>query len=85
MCQPPWGRNPSGLSSSGSITQNFNKRSMSGGRRQAIPYGSKMYRFQQNLKNLKQQLKIWNRKNFGNILESQKQLTDQMRMVQRHI
>jgi hypothetical protein len=50
-----------------------------------VPHGSKMYRFQQRLKNLKKQLRLWNRKTFGNIFDSQKQLTDQMSTIQRQI
>jgi exonuclease III len=47
-----------------------------------IPHGTKMYRFQQKLKNLKQTLKSWNRHTFGNIFESQKQLMEQMNEIQ---
>jgi hypothetical protein len=44
-----------------------------------------MYRFQQNLKNLKQILKLWNKKTFGNIFDSQKQLSEQMGAIQNQI
>jgi hypothetical protein len=37
-----------------------------------IPHGSKMYQFQQRLKNFKQRLKIWNKQTFGNIFEAQR-------------
>jgi hypothetical protein len=37
-----------------------------------VPRRSKMYRFQQKLKNLKQTLKIWNQNTFGNIFDAQK-------------
>jgi hypothetical protein len=37
-----------------------------------VPRGSKMYRFQQKLKNLKQTLKLWNQNTFGNIFDAQK-------------
>ena len=47
-----------------------------------ITHGTKMYRFQQKLKNLKQQLKSWNRHTFDNIFETQKQLTEQMNEIQ---
>jgi len=50
-----------------------------------VPHGSKMYRFQQRLKNLKKQLRLWNRQTFGNIFDSQKQLIEQMSMTQRKI
>jgi exonuclease III len=42
-----------------------------------VPRGSKMYRFQQKLKNLKQTLKLWNQHTFGNIFDAQKQLSAQ--------
>jgi hypothetical protein len=41
-----------------------------------VPRGSKMFRFQQKLKNLKQIIKIWNKQTFGNIFDSQKQLSE---------
>jgi len=47
-----------------------------------VPHGSKMYRFQQKLKNLKQTLKLWNKHTFGNIFDSQKQLSEQMGEIQ---
>jgi hypothetical protein len=54
-------------------------------REAAVPYGSKMYRFQQKLKNFKQKLKTWNKHTFGNIFEAQKKLMDQMGIVQSQI
>jgi hypothetical protein len=39
-----------------------------------ISHGSLMFRFQQKLKNFKQQLKIWNKMVFGNIFQAQKKL-----------
>jgi hypothetical protein len=36
-----------------------------------IPHGSKMFWFQQRLKNFKKLLKLWNKQTFGNIFESQ--------------
>jgi exonuclease III len=54
-------------------------------RQAEIHHGSKMYRFQQKLKNLKQTLKHWNRHTFGNIFDSQKQLTQQMSDLQHQI
>jgi exonuclease III len=50
-----------------------------------IPYGTKMYRFQQKLKKLKQTLKSWNRHTFGSIFDSQKQLAEQMSEIQCRI
>jgi exonuclease III len=50
-----------------------------------ISYGSKMYRFQQKLKNLKQTLKFWNKHTFGSIFDSQKQLMEQMEEIQCRI
>jgi hypothetical protein len=47
-------------------------------RQAEISQGSKMYRFQQKLKNLKQTLKLWNKQTFGSIFDSQKQLSQQM-------
>jgi hypothetical protein len=54
-------------------------------REAAIPHGSKMYHFQQRLKNFKQCLKIWNKQNFGNIFEAQRNLNDQMKLLQTQI
>jgi hypothetical protein len=50
-----------------------------------IPFGSKMYCFQQRLKNFKQCLKLWNKQTFGNIFEAQQQLNEQMRLLQIQI
>jgi exonuclease III len=50
-----------------------------------VPCGSKMYRFQQNLKNLKQTLKLWNQSTFGNIFDAKKQLLAQLEGTQQHI
>ena len=50
-----------------------------------VPCGSKMYRFQQKLKNLKQTLKLWNKHTFGNIFDSQKQPSEQMGEIQHQI
>jgi hypothetical protein len=50
-----------------------------------IPHGSKMYRFQQRLKKFKQCLKLWNKQNFGNIFEAQRNLNDQMKLLQIQI
>jgi exonuclease III len=54
-------------------------------RQAEIPHGSKMYRFQQKLKNLKQTLKLWNKQTFGSIFDSQKQLSRQMDEIQHQI
>jgi hypothetical protein len=51
----------------------------------AIPQGSKMFRFQQKLKNLKQILKLWNKQTFGSIFKSQHQLSRQMTEIQHLI
>jgi len=40
----------------------------------ALQIGTPMYRFQQRLKNLKQQLKTWNNSTFGNIFQAQEHL-----------
>jgi exonuclease III len=50
-----------------------------------VPRGSKMYRFQQKLKNLKQTLKAWNQSTFGNIFDAQKQLRVQLEEIQQQI
>jgi len=50
-----------------------------------ISYGSKMYQFQQKLKNLKQKLKSWNKHTFGSIFDSQKQLMEEMEEIQCRI
>jgi hypothetical protein len=44
-----------------------------------------MYRFQQKLKSLKQILKLWNKQIFGNIFDSQRQLSKQMGVIQNQI
>jgi hypothetical protein len=54
-------------------------------RESTILYGSKMYRFQQKLKNFKQCLKLWNKQTFRNIFEAQQQLNEQMRILQIQI
>jgi exonuclease III len=50
-----------------------------------VPRGSKMYKFQQKLKNLKQTLKLWNQNTFGNIFDAKKQLEAQMEEIQHQI
>ena len=50
-----------------------------------VPSGSKMYRFQQKLKNLKLTLKLWNQNTFGNIFDAKKQLSAQMEGIQHQI
>jgi len=54
-------------------------------RQAEITHGSKMYRFQQKLKNLKKTLKLWNKKTFDSIFDSQKQLSGQMEEIQIQI
>lgn len=44
-----------------------------------------MYRFQQRLKNLKQRLRLWNKQTFGNIFDSQKQLSEKICTIQNQI
>jgi hypothetical protein len=51
-------------------------------RQAEVPYGSKMFRFQQKLKNLKQTLKLWNKHTFSNIFNSQRELMQQMGEIQ---
>jgi hypothetical protein len=51
----------------------------------ATQTGTPMYRFQQRLKNLKLQLKSWNKSTFGNILQAQVSLNQQMQTLQQHI
>ena len=43
--------------------------------------GSTMYRFQQRLKLLKRQIKIWNKSEFGNILVEKLILESQLNMI----
>jgi hypothetical protein len=50
-----------------------------------VQRGSKMFRFQQKLKNLKHTLKLWNKHTFGNIFNSQKQLREQLGELQLQI
>jgi hypothetical protein len=50
-----------------------------------VSNGSKMYRFQQKLKNFKQKFKNWNKQTFGNIFETQRQLTEKMNTIQSQI
>eukprot|EP00253_Pinus_taeda_P016325 PITA_16325 len=49
------------------------------------PEGPKMFQFQQKLKNLKQVLKVWNKTQFGNILETRKKLEQHMCSLQQTI
>jgi len=49
------------------------------------PAGAKMFQLQQKLKHLKQALKSWNRTQFGNIFENQKELEQQMTSLQQRI
>jgi hypothetical protein len=51
----------------------------------AIYTGTPMYRFQQRLKNLKKQLKSWNKSTFGNIFQAQEHLQQQMQTLQHQI
>jgi exonuclease III len=51
----------------------------------AIHTGTPMYRFQQRLKNLKLQLKTWNKSTFGNIFQAQEHLQQQMQTLQHQI
>jgi hypothetical protein len=44
-----------------------------------------MYRLQQQLKNLKQQIKEWNKSEFGNIIQAKKQLQERMKQNQHHM
>jgi hypothetical protein len=44
-----------------------------------------MFHFQQRLKNFKQSLKLWNKQHFGNIFEAQRNLNDQMKLIQIQI
>jgi exonuclease III len=50
-----------------------------------VQRGSKMFRFQQKLKNLKHTLKLWNKNTFGNIFDSQKKLREQLGEIQHQI
>ena len=42
-----------------------------------------MYKFQQHLKNFKQQLKIWNKSTFGNIFQRQHEIEHRLEDLQR--
>jgi hypothetical protein len=44
-----------------------------------------MYRLQQQLKNLKQQIKLWNKSEFGNIFQAKKQLQERMKQNQHQM
>jgi hypothetical protein len=50
-----------------------------------IPHRSKMYTFQQKLKNFKHKLKTWNKHTFNNIFGAQKKLIDQMGIIENQI
>lgn len=50
-----------------------------------VTEGSKMARFQQKLRNLKQAIKQWNQRIFGNIFEDQNRLNAEMKQVQQSI
>jgi hypothetical protein len=73
--------NLSDLRNFGSLIRNSNPWPLPWWQEATIPHGSKMYRFQQKLKNFKQRLKLWNKKNFGNIFEAQRSLNDQMKLL----
>jgi exonuclease III len=47
-----------------------------------IDHGSSMYKFQQSLKNFKQLLKHWNKNNFGNILQSIRNIESKLVEIQ---
>ena len=47
--------------------------------------GSKMFQFQQKLRNLKHTLKQWNKSQFGNIFDNQKELELKMSLLQQKI
>jgi hypothetical protein len=49
----------------------------------AITHKTRMYKFQQKLKNYKQKLKDWNKNVFGNIFQAQKTLEQRMEEIQR--
>eukprot|EP00253_Pinus_taeda_P036000 PITA_36000 len=49
------------------------------------PKGTKMYRFQQRLWFLKNQLKRWNRETFGNIFEEQQKLLKELKELHQNI
>lgn len=44
-----------------------------------------MFQFQQKLKFLKAQIKIWNKETFGNIFQAQQSLNKEMAELQQHI
>jgi hypothetical protein len=56
-----------------------------GGRKAIINLGSPMYRLQQQLKNLKQRIKEWNKSEFGNIIQSKHQLQARMKQNQQQM
>lgn len=49
------------------------------------PDGTKMYQFQQKLKNLKNNIKHWNKLTFGNIFQAQSTLDQEMKKIQQRI
>jgi hypothetical protein len=48
-----------------------------------VEHGTHMYKFQQCLKNFKQQLKIWNKSTFGNIFQRQQEIEHRLEDLQR--
>jgi hypothetical protein len=50
-----------------------------------INSGSPMYCLQQCLKNLKQQIRKWNKEEFGNIFSSKSKLTEKMKQIQQEM
>jgi len=50
-----------------------------------VSWGTLMFRFQQQLKNLKQQIKIWNKSEFENIFQPKKQLQEIMKQNQHQM
>jgi hypothetical protein len=48
-----------------------------------IHHGTRMYRFQQRLKNFKHQLRQWNKDAFGNIFHDQKEIEQKLEDIQK--
>jgi hypothetical protein len=85
MCQQLQGKKPFRFEQFWLNHPDFQVKIQDWWREAEVPCGSKMYRFHQKLKNLKKILKLWNKHTFGNIFDSQKQLSKQMGAIQNQI
>lgn len=48
-------------------------------------YGTKMYKVEKRLQNVKQQIKTWNKSTFGNVEQKKKQVESDLVEIETHI